>query len=353
VTRNAAALPRSSVIVPVLIVMAAAAALAVAGLLIARRRRRHKHGAPPDPGGVVVAPDDDHIVVDHLSKTYATGFIAVDDVSFRVGAGQVFGLLGPNGAGKTTALRMMLGLIGPTSGTITVLGERMRPGHPVLARVGALVEGPGFAPYLSGIDNLRSYWTAGGGDMATANMDAALAVADLGEAVHRPVRTYSHGMKQRLGIAQALLGDPKLLILDEPTDGLDPGQIKAMRQLLAELAAQGRTILVSSHLLAEVEQVCTHAAVMNRGRLITAGAVRDLVAATQTFVVSTPESEQAQRVAVSLVGSERVRLQPEGVAVDFGGTNNGEAGSADLLGALVAAGATATSRRCLFGSDRR
>jgi ABC-2 type transport system ATP-binding protein len=214
-----------------------------------------------------------------ISKRYPDGKLAVDRLSLEVRTGQVLGLLGPNGAGKTSALRMLVGLTHPSTGHVAVFGKRMRPGHEVLHRVGTLIEGPGFVPELSGRDNLELYWRAGGRHLDEADLPWALDVAALGDAIRKPVRTYSHGMKQRLAIAQALLGRPELLVLDEPTDGLDPEQIRAMRRLLSGLGAQGHTVLVSSHLLAEVEQLCTHVAVMQSGVLRTLGPVADVVGA--------------------------------------------------------------------------
>jgi ABC-2 type transport system ATP-binding protein len=200
----------------------------------------------------------------------------VDQVSFRAEPGQVVGLLGPNGAGKTTTIRMLMGLIRPDAGTAYVLGQAVRPGAPVLRSVGALVEGPGFLPHLSGIDNLRAYWAATGRPIEEAHLDEALRIADLGPAVKRQVRGYSQGMRQRLGIAQAMLGLPRLLILDEPVNGLDPPQIRAMRAMLAEYAASGRTVLLSSHLLAEVEVTCSHVVMMHQGRVLATGSVAEL-----------------------------------------------------------------------------
>ena len=217
------------------------------------------------------------LAVDGLVKQYASGFRAVDGVTWRAERGQVVGLLGPNGAGKTTTMRMLVGLISADAGTVHVLGERVLPGAPVLARVGALIEGPGFLPHLTGRENLRAYWAATGRPDDEAAYDDALDVADLGVAVDRPVRSYSHGMKQRLGIAQAMLGLPDLLLLDEPTNGLDPPQIRAMRGVLARYAAAGRTVVISSHLLAEVEQTCSHVVVMHRGQVVLEGAVAELV----------------------------------------------------------------------------
>jgi len=198
-------------------------------------------------------------------------------VSFDVERGMVLGLLGPNGAGKTTVLRMLMGLIRPTAGTIRAFGEPVAAGAPVLARIGAFVEGPGFLPHLSGRDNLDLYWRATGRPAADAHLEEALAIADLGSALDRAVRTYSQGMRQRLAIAQAMLGLPDLLVLDEPTNGLDPPQIREMRDVLIRYAEAGRTVIVSSHLLSEVEMTCTHAVVMSRGRRVAAGPVAEIV----------------------------------------------------------------------------
>ncbi|MCW2620682.1 MAG: transporter related, partial [Frankiales bacterium] len=218
-------------------------ALALGAWAVARVRRRRVAAGDPSLAGVPVA-------FTHLGKAYAGGYRAVSDLSFRVEAGQVLGLLGPNGAGKTTTLRMLMGLILPTEGSITVFGHRVRPGSPVLSRLGSFVEGPGFLPHLSGRDNLELFWRATGRPAADAHLDAALEVAGLGDDVLRKVKTYSQGMRQRLAIAQAMLGLPDLLVLDEPTNGLDPPQIREMRDVLAGYAATGRAVIVSSHLLA-------------------------------------------------------------------------------------------------------
>jgi ABC-2 type transport system ATP-binding protein len=278
-----------------------AVVLAIVGSsLLARRRRR----------SLVDRPDlaDVPLVVSGLVKTYADGHRAVDDVSWRAEKGQVVGLLGPNGAGKTTTIRMVLGLIAPDSGTVHVMGEQVGPGSTVLRRVGALVEGPGFLPHLTGRENLEAYWRATGRPASEAGFDEALAVAALGGALERPVKTYSHGMKQRLGIAQAMLGLPELLILDEPTNGLDPPQIAAMRPILHAYAAAGRTVVVSSHLLGEVEQTCSHVVVMHAGRVVTTGAVADLVASEDTTVLELgTRGERAGTVAGRLRGADGIR----------------------------------------------
>jgi ABC-2 type transport system ATP-binding protein len=258
--------------------MVVIAVAAFVGWRVTRRMRaRGVVRALPELAGVP-------LVVEDLVKVFRGGLVAVDGLTFRVERGQVCGLLGPNGAGKTTTLRVLMGLIHPTSGLVRVFGEAITPGAAVLARVGAFVEGPGFLPHLSGMDNLTLYWRATGRPMAQARMAETLAIAGLGDAVHRTVRSYSHGMKQRLAIAQAMLGFPDLLVLDEPTNGLDPPQIRAMREVLRRYAAPdngagGRTVLVSSHLLAEIEQTCTHVVVMNNGRLVAAGEVAELAGA--------------------------------------------------------------------------
>ncbi|MET9802809.1 alpha/beta fold hydrolase [Streptomyces sp. NPDC006368] len=260
----------------------AAGALIAAALLLTARRRTT---APaPDP-----ALADVPLTISGLTKRYAgaSDRYAVRDLSFRVDKGQVLGLLGPNGAGKTTTLRMLMGLITPDDGEIRVFGHAIRPGAPVLSRVGAFVEGAGFLPHLSGRENLELYWRATGRPAADAHIDEALEIAGLGEALARAVRTYSQGMRQRLAIAQAMLGLPDLLILDEPTNGLDPPQIREMRDVMIRYAAGGRTVIVSSHLLSEVEQSCTHLVVMDRGRLIQAGPVAEITGAGDTLLVTT------------------------------------------------------------------
>ena len=255
--------------------------VALVGWLVRRRRRRHLP-ARPDLADIP-------LVVEGLVKTYSDGHRAVDDVSWRAEKGQVVGLLGPNGAGKTTTMRMVMGLISSDSGSVHVLGEAVSAGSPVLGRVGALIEGPGFLPHLTGRQNLEAYWAATGRATEDAHFDEALDVAALGGAVDRPVKSYSHGMRQRLGIAQAMLGLPELLILDEPTNGLDPPQIAAMRPILRRYAETGRTVVVSSHMLAEVEMTCTHVVVMHAGRVIISGLVADLVDSDDTTILDLTE----------------------------------------------------------------
>ena len=304
------------------------------GLVGTARRRRRPPLAPRGERLAAAAAGPPPVAVRGLTKVYDDGTRAVDGLDLTVAPGQVVGLLGPNGAGKTSALRMLLGLMASTSGSAAVFGEEVRPGHPVLERVGALVAGPGLAPDLSGRDNLELFWRAGGRPLEAADLPWALEVADLGTAIDRPVRTYSHGMRQRLAIAQALLGRPELLVLDEPTDGLDPEQIRRMRRLLARLGAEGHAILVSSHLLAEVEQTCTHAVVMDAGRAVAAGTVAELGERARTLVVEVDDRERAAALLSSRLGSDRVALEGAGVAVAL----DDPAEAADVVAALVGGG---------------
>lgn len=217
------------------------------------------------------------VAVRNLVQEFKGGLRAVDGVTFDVPPGVVLGLLGPNGAGKTTTMRMIMGLIRPTDGAVYVFGDRVTSGAAVLSRIGSFVEGPGFLPHLSGQANLDLYWRASGRN-GDPNFQQVLEIAGLGDAIHRKVRTYSQGMRQRLGIAQAMLGTPDVLMLDEPTNGLDPPQIREMRQVVADYAATGRTVIISSHLLAEVEQTCSHVVVMNHGKVVVTGTVAELLA---------------------------------------------------------------------------
>jgi ABC-2 type transport system ATP-binding protein len=297
---------------------AAGAALALALLLTARRRT----AAPAPDSATAGVP----LVISGLSKRYAKSAdrYAVRELSFRVEQGQVLGLLGPNGAGKTTTLRMLMGLITPDDGEIRVFGHAVRPGAPVLSRVGAFVEGAGFLPHLSGRENLQLYWRATGRPPEDAHLDEALEIAGLGDALARAVRTYSQGMRQRLAIAQAMLGLPDLLILDEPTNGLDPPQIREMREVMIRYAAAGRTVIVSSHLLAEVEQTCTHLVVMDRGRLVQAGPVGEIVGSGDTLLVgtATPVEEPVVEKVAALPGVASAVRTDDGLLIrlETGGT---------------------------------
>ncbi|MFF9091744.1 CocE/NonD family hydrolase [Streptomyces sp. NPDC014802] len=302
------------------------AVVALALLLTARRRTT----APaPDP-----ALADVPLQITGLSKKYAGGDrYSVRELSFRVERGQVLGLLGPNGAGKTTTLRMLMGLIRPDGGEIRVFGHAIRPGAPVLSRVGAFVEGAGFLPHLSGRENLELYWRATGRPPEDAHLDEALAIAGLGDALARAVRTYSQGMRQRLAIAQAMLGLPDLLILDEPTNGLDPPQIREMREVMIRYAAAGRTVIVSSHLLAEVEQTCTHLVVMDRGMLVQAGATAEIIGSGDTLLVGTaaPVRDVVVEKVAALPGVASALRADDGLLVRLGPDGTPQALVAELV----------------------
>jgi len=225
---------------------------------------------------------------------------AVDAIDLAVPMGSVFGFLGPNGSGKTTSIRVMLGLAAATSGDVSLLGESM-PGRlaRVLPQVGALVEGPAFYPFLSGAANLRRLDTAdraAPGRTRRARVDRALDRVGLSNAAGKKVSAYSLGMKQRLGIANALLMPRRLLVLDEPTNGLDPQGTREVRALVRSLAGEGTTVFVSSHLLAEVEHMCTHAAIMSAGRLLVQGTLDELRAGESRVRVRTPDADAAIRV---------------------------------------------------------
>ncbi|MEH0828251.1 MULTISPECIES: alpha/beta fold hydrolase [unclassified Micromonospora] len=305
---------------------AIAVGLAVVVAVVRRRHRRQDSSVHPEYAGVPLA-------VRQLRKEYADGFVAVSNVDFEVHPGQVVGLLGPNGAGKTTTLRVLMGLTQPTAGEIYVFGHRLVPGSPVLSRIGALVEGPGFLPHLSGLENLKAYWRATGRPEADAHFEQTLEIAGLGASVHRRIKNYSHGMKQRLAIAQAMLGLPELLVLDEPTDGLDPPQIAEMRRVLQRYATDGRAVLVSSHLLAEVEQTCTHAVVVNKGRIVASGPVEEIVGDSPSVLFDVTDPAAARVVLDRLEG---VRVLPDGhgaLVVDTNGTARSE-----VVAELVRAG---------------
>jgi ABC-type multidrug transport system ATPase subunit len=231
------------------------------------------------------------IETEALTKRYGADVVAVDGLALRVRRGEVYGFLGPNGAGKTTTLRMLLGLVRPTSGRAAVLGEP--PGSPRgLARVGAMVEAPAFYPFLSGRDNLRVL--AGHAGSPHERIAAVLAEVDLSARAGDRVGTYSMGMKQRLGVAAALLKDPELLILDEPTNGLDPAGMAEMRVFIRSLAAGGRTVLLSSHLMGEIEQVSDRVGVIRAGALVAEGTVADLRGQAALRVRAEPAAEAAR-----------------------------------------------------------
>lgn len=215
------------------------------------------------------------IQTEHLTKRFKQR-VAVDDVSLEVQRGEVFGFLGPNGAGKTTTIGMLLGLIMPTSGRALVCGHDVqRDPVAALRRVGAMIEAPAFYPYLSGYDNLRVLARASG--LSRARIKTVLAQVELEQRARDRFSTYSQGMRQRLAIAAALLAEPEIIILDEPTNGLDPAGTVEIRTLIRSLSAQGHTIFLSSHLLHEVEQVCQRVAILKQGRILAQGTVAELL----------------------------------------------------------------------------
>ncbi|WP_020013732.1 ABC transporter ATP-binding protein [Promicromonospora sukumoe] len=270
-----------------------------------------------------------------LRKVYR-GTVAVDGVDLEVPEGAVVGMLGPNGSGKTTTIRMLLGLVQPTEGEIELLGAPV-PGAAdrVLPHVGALVESPGFHPFLSGRENLLRFAAAEpflSGRALDGAVSAALERVGLADAARRKYRAYSLGMKQRLGLASALLVPRRLVVLDEPTNGLDPAGTQEIRRIIAELHAGGVTVLVSSHLLAEVEATCTHVVVLNEGVVVAQGALDDLLeSGSPALLVSTPDGARA----VDVLRDRRVpaRLAPDGVRVDLSTTP-----PATVIEVLVGAG---------------
>src|SRR5205809_3291768 len=228
----------------------------------------------------------------NLSKQYAKR-LAVDNLNLEVHRGEIFGFLGPNGAGKTTTIRMALGLIAPTSGRVEILGKDVFAHRAqVLPRVGALVETPALYTYLSGRNNLRAVGSVLGG-VPSARIDAVLDVVGLGIRQKDRVRTYSLGMKQRLGVAIALLQDPDVLILDEPANGLDPAGIVEMRDLMHRLTSEGKTVFISSHLLPEVQQICTRVAIINLGKLVKVSTIEELISGHGEFAVTVERTADA------------------------------------------------------------
>jgi ABC-2 type transport system ATP-binding protein len=281
-------------------------------------------------------PPDAVVQVRGLTKTYGNGVTAVDGIDLTVQPGEVYGFLGPNGAGKTTTLRMLLGLVAPTAGTVSVLGRG--PGNPAaLARIGALIEGPAFYPYLSGRDNLRVVARYAG--VPASRVPFALEAVDLSGRGGDKYSTYSLGMKQRLGVAAALLKDPELVVLDEPTNGLDPAGMRDMRRLVRDLGASGRTVLLSSHLLGEVQQVCDRVAVIDRGRVLAESTVDELRGQSELVVAATP-SDVARRQLEAMAGVERVRSYDGHLRVRVDDRH-----TADINRVLVSAGVAVTELR--------
>lgn len=246
----------------------------------------------------------EHIIsTSHLTKSFDT-LMAVNDLNLEVLRGDVFGFLGPNGSGKTTTIRMLLGLIQPTTGSIALFGlDASKHLREALPRVGAIVETPVFYPYLSGVDNLRMVAAASGmrsGKANQARIDEVLTLVDLASRARDAYRKYSLGMKQRLAIGAALLTDPELILLDEPTNGLDPAGVHEMRQLILRLAAIGKTIFLSSHILYEIQQVCNRVAILQKGKLLKQGDVQELLGGGRRLVIRLGTPEETGRAQVLL-----------------------------------------------------
>lgn len=255
----------------------------------------------------------DHIIsLRGVTKRFGT-LAAVDDVTIDVPRGRCFAWLGPNGCGKTTMIRMMLGLARPTAGEIEVCGFSV-PGetHKALARVGGIVEEPRFYPYLSGRTNLE-VWAAHFGDAAAGRIDAALDRVNLGDRGGDAVKKYSLGMRQRLGVARALLNDPELLILDEPTNGLDPAGLAEFRMLIRSFVDEGRTVFVSSHILGEVQKMADDVAIIQNGRVVTFGSVEELITGgRQAIIVRSSDPVAAEAALKELPGVAGARVLVDG-----------------------------------------
>jgi ABC-2 type transport system ATP-binding protein len=271
-----------------------------------------------------------------LTKRFGNSIVAVDSLDLKVRRGEVYGFLGPNGAGKTTTLRMLLGLTAPTAGTIKVVG--LAPGSPAsLQEIGAVVESPAFWPYLSGYANLRLLALYCG--VPAARVATALDEVELAPRAKDKFSTYSMGMKQRLGVAAALLKEPDLLILDEPTNGLDPQGMADFRKLIVRLGQGNRTVLVSSHLLGEVEQICNRIGVIRQGKLVAEGTIAELRGEAHLVVRASPH-DKARSVLATAVGTENVSVAGDAfsVNVDLGRT-------AELNETMVRAGVAVTELR--------
>ena len=250
-----------------------------------------------------------------LTKRYGR-LTALADLDLEVPRGQVYGFLGPNGAGKTTTISLILGLIAPSGGHAEMFGLDTRTHlSEALRRTGAILEGPSFYPHLSGRDNLR-VWGALSGSIGGRRLDEVLELVGLQARGRDKVRTYSLGMKQRLGLAAALLHDPDLLVLDEPTNGLDPAGMREFRQLIKELGQMGKTVFVSSHLLNEVELMCDHVGIVKGGRLLTQGSVATLLGRGQALEMQVTNPEKAVQVLESLDWVEGVKRQDDRLVVD-------------------------------------
>ena len=269
----------------------------------------------------------------NLSKQYAKR-LAVDELNLEVRRGEIFGFLGPNGAGKTTTIRMMLGLIAPTGGSVEILGKDIATHRSeILPRVGALVETPALYLYLSGRNNLVAVGDALGGVPKT-RIEEVLELVGMQNRQKDRVRTYSLGMKQRLGVAMALLQDPDVLVLDEPANGLDPAGIVEMRDLMHRLSAEGKTVFISSHQLPEVQQICTRVGIINLGKLVTESTIEDLTNGRGEFAVTLEHAQEALALVQAQPWGRSARLDNNGALISPAPGNRGR----DLNIFLVQAG---------------
>jgi ABC-2 type transport system ATP-binding protein len=246
-----------------------------------------------------------------LSKRYASDVLAVDKLNLKVRTGEVYGFLGPNGAGKTTTIRMLVGLMTPTAGKAVVMG--VGPGH-ALSQIGSMVEGPAFYPYLSARDNLRAMALYSG--IKSSRVEVVLKQVDLSDRAHNKFSQFSLGMKQRLGVAAALLKEPPLLLLDEPSNGLDPQGIVEMREVVRGLGTAGHTVLLSSHQLGEVTQVCDRVGIMRKGVMVAEGTV-DEIRGENGVSVTVDDKQRAGEVLTRMFGAPAVHLENGGFRLDI------------------------------------
>lgn len=273
--------------------------------------------------------------IDHVVKTIRRTPI-IKDISFSVLEGEVFGFLGPNGSGKTTTIRMMVGLIRPTAGRIRICGYDVQTQHAkALAQVGSIVENPELYPFLTGMENLEQFARMLP-DVKPEKIREVIERVDLKDRIYDKVKDYSLGMRQRLGIAQALLGDPKLLILDEPTNGLDPQGIKDLRAFIRQLASEGLSVFISSHLLSEIQLMCDRVAIINKGKILRVGEVHELL--TQEFRTIVWHGEPGGALRQFLTASPLVRVREQETAEGGIITDVAPEHIAPLNAALVAEG---------------
>jgi ABC-2 type transport system ATP-binding protein len=264
--------------------------------------------------------------------------LAVEDVDLRVPSGCAFGYLGPNGAGKTTLIRMLLGLTGSTAGAMTMLGRRLPDERRLaLARVGAIVEEPSFHRYLTGRENLAIVAAAREPE-AHARIEGALARAGLADRAGERVKHYSQGMRQRLGVARALLADPELLILDEPTNGLDPAGIREFRAMIRGFVAEGRTVLLSSHLLDEVERICDQVAIVDRGRVVSQGTIAELAGGEQALLIGTSDDQEALAIVSCHRAVATLDLAADGIRIGLLPDVDADAAADDIGRRLIEGG---------------